>query len=374
MEWPQTVENHYLFFTSLIAIVTGIANLSVIYCMSLEKGITEGLGLAAIGIITFWGTLVASSVFEEHRHDHGIAHAPDKIIVGKNVDDSIKEKLRSIRDQEGRQDFEKNIGTHFSTFTKTNDSDKLKKDILKEFSLTKNPFVFVDKKNPKKDESGNFVENVIVGTGIMRKSLAASLVITYIVLIGLSLSAGTLDDSIKEPENSSASKQSILGAASYYVMSGQILKSAFGANLSTELSETIEMSESSDTHQKSTVTKLEKQNSEGTKSPEQILLEKDPKTLIEHFTIVVTAVVGFYFGSNTLNALLKARKEDHSNDDLSDINKKLEKQEKVTTEMKGKLDSHPTLSKTISKDAIETINNLKISDKDKLDLIQKLFK
>ena len=106
--------------TTVVAFFTAVANLTIIILMNTTDGLDLGLGLAAIGIITFFGVSLSSSIFEEHRHEHG---------------------------------------------------------------------------NKKKS---NLISNIVVGKGIMRKGLAASLVMTYIVLIGFSFSAVTLADSFND--------------------------------------------------------------------------------------------------------------------------------------------------------------------------------
>ena len=151
--WKNGFEKHYLFTTTLIAIFVAAGNLSLLYYMHLDK-ISNGIGLAMVGIVTFFGMLIVSSFFEEHRHEHA-----------------------SNSKKEGSQ----------------NTSTAAQK----------------------------MVEKVVAGKGIMRKALASSLIIVYIIVIGL------------------------------YVESG-------------ELSEAKQI----------------------------------PRSLLEHFTIVVTAIVIFYFGSD----------------------------------------------------------------------------
>jgi len=121
---PDTtwLKRNYLISASAVAIVTAFVSLKIIYWMNAD-GLDLGLGLASIGIVTFIGTILASSIFEEHRHDHN------------------------------------------------------------------------DKSKDNKEKSKNqFLQDTIVGKGIMRKALAASLVMTYIVLIGMSYSDGSIEN------------------------------------------------------------------------------------------------------------------------------------------------------------------------------------
>ena len=124
----------------------------------------------------------------------------------------------------------------------------------------------------------------------MRKGLAASLVITYIVLIGFSFSAGTLDNSLRADIITNIYNGTSLDR--YLEVRNQ------SPDIDISISEIGIIS--------SGATKTDSSS----KSIEELMLAKEPSTLVGHFTFVITAVVGFYFGSNALTAFLKARKED----------------------------------------------------------------
>lgn len=220
-ETKSWFESHYMALTSFVAFLTALTNLAIIYCMSINR-LDLGLGLAAIGIITFFGVSLSSSIFEEHRHEHG---------------------------------------------------------------------------NKKKN---NLIPNIIAGKGIMRKGLAASLVMTYIVLIGFSFSAGTLDNSLRADTIANIYNGTSLDR--YLEIKNQ------SPDIDINISEIGIIS--------SGVSKTDSSS----KSIEELLLAKEPSTLVQHFTIVISVVIGFYFGSSALSALLKSRKERLTPDELSQIN------------------------------------------------------
>ncbi len=305
--------------TSIVAFFTAAASLKIIIWMNITNGLDHGLGLAAIGIITFIGTTVSSSIFEEHRHEHGTKHPSNKIIVGKDVPSKFREKLREFATTIEQEEFSKKITKYFSDFKQSKDSEKLKDKIVGEFSLKKSNFIFVDPNNPKKDEEGHFISNVIVGTGIMRKGLAASLVITYIVLIGLSFTAGTLDNSLRT--NLITNNFNGTSLDNYY--------ETRNASPNIVIKDIVTIG----TNENGTSVLNTDQSS---KSIEELLLTKEPSTLVGHFTFVITAVIGFYFGSNTLTALLKARQEDKTSDDLSKILEVIGAKGKITKEKSDK--------------------------------------
>ena len=56
------------------------------------------------------------------------------------------------------------------------------------------------------------------------------------------------------------------------------------------------------------------------KSTEGVVLVKDSNSLVQHFTILISIVIGFYFGSNALNAYLKSKNQQLNKDELSKIN------------------------------------------------------
>ena len=70
-EIKSMLRSNYMLTTSAVEFATALANLKIIYWMNVTDGLDLGLGLAAIGIITFFGVSLSSSLFEEHRHEHG---------------------------------------------------------------------------------------------------------------------------------------------------------------------------------------------------------------------------------------------------------------------------------------------------------------
>ena len=236
-ETKSMLRSHYMLTTSAVAFATALANLKIIYWMHVTDGLDLGLGLAAIGIITFFGVSLSSSIFEEHRHEHG---------------------------------------------------------------------------NKKKNK---LIPNIIAGKGIMRKGLAASLVLTYIVLIGFSFSADTLDNSIQ----------------------ANIIKNNFNG---TSLEKYFEIRNASpdidiNISEIGIISSGVSKTDSSSKSIEALLLAKEPSTLVQHFTIVISVVIGFYFGSSALSALLKSRKEDKASDDpLKILNVRLIKGDILEAEYK----------------------------------------
>ena len=213
---PKTkLEQQFMRVTTVVAFFTAVANLTIIILMNTTDGLDLGLGLAAIGIITFFGVSLSSSIFEEHRHEHG---------------------------------------------------------------------------NKKKS---NLISNIVVGKGIMRKGLAASLVMTYIVLIGFSFSAVTLADSFNDK-------------AVTTIVNGTSLNNSTISSSSQDVNTNIVI--------KDIVTLGEK-----VKSLEASILAKESTSLVQHFTIVISVVLGFYFASNALNTLLTSRKENQVSNDSSEI-------------------------------------------------------
>jgi len=210
-------QSNYMLKTSAVAFATALTNLIIIIWMNVTDGLDLGLGLAAIGIITFFGVSLSSSIFEEHRHKHG------------------------------------------------------------------------------NEQKSNLIPNIIAGKGIMRKGLAASLVMSYIVLIGLSFNAGTLDNSIRADTIANIYNGSSLDR--YLEIKNQ------SPNVDINISEIGIIS--------SGVTKTDSSS----KSIEELLLAKEPSTLVQHFTIVISVVIGFYFGTSALTTYLNSRKESQTLDD-----------------------------------------------------------
>ncbi|MCH7561841.1 MAG: SHOCT domain-containing protein [Thaumarchaeota archaeon] len=182
-----------------------------------------GLGLAAIGIITFFGVSLSSSIFEKYK---------DKSETTSN---------------------------------------------------------------------NNLISRAVIGKGIMRKAIAASLVMTYIVLIGLSFSAGTLDNPLSgttDPKNST----NISPDTS--TNNSPIFSNSKDVNINIVIKDIVKFDKI-----KVTTTNQTSQ------SIQELMLEKEPDTLVEHFTMVITVVIGFYFSSNLLTAYLKSRNEGTTSDD-----------------------------------------------------------
>jgi len=219
-----------MFYTTLVAALTAGVNLFIIFWMS--SSLDSGLGLAAIGITTFFGVSLSSSIFEKYRE-------------------------------------------------------------------------------PKTKPFGNLISNVVAGKGIMRKALAASLVMTYIVLIGLSFSAGTLDNSFGGEDKTTTPTENGKTPTDDKTSPGSI-----NTSVSINLENIGQFLNDNKQIDKIQVKKTDPDS----KAIEELILTKEPDTLVEHFTIVISVVIGFYFGSNTLSALLKSRKERLTTDDLSQIN------------------------------------------------------
>lgn len=223
------VKRNYVAATSAVAIITAVVNLAIIIWMN-SGGLNLGLGLTSIGIITFIGISVSSSIFEEHRHDHG----------------------------------------------------------------------------NKKNQS---LVNAMVGKGIMRKSLAASLVMTYIVLIGLSFGADTLYDSIKDNEKpkeiventipTTKNATPITGEPS----NDESSKGDVNTNISINLENIGQFLKENKQIDEVTLKKTDPTSNE----IQEIILTKEPETLVEHFTIVISVVIGFYFGANAISSIIKSR-------------------------------------------------------------------
>jgi len=238
---PKTIlGKQFMLWTTIVAALTAGANLFIIFWMSGSNPFVEmiinfvlkpteldskltltaldpGLGLAAIGIMTFFGVSLSSSIFEEHRHKHENKH-----------------------------------------------------------------------ENEQKD---NPILNIIAGKGIMRKGLASSLVMTYIVLIGLSFSAGTLDNPFSDGDDTNNVNETSLNNSTVQSSSKDVI-----TNIVIKDIVKFDSMKVTTTNQTSN-------------SIEEVILEKEPSTLVQHFTIVISVVIGFYFSSNIITAYLKTRKE-----------------------------------------------------------------
>ena len=238
MDCSNSLHKYYMFYTTLVAALTAGVNLIIIFWMGgfglKTTTLDSGLGLAAIGITTFFGVSLSSSIFEKYREPE-----------------------------------------------------------------TK----------PETKPFGSLISNVVVGKGIMRKGLAASLVMTYIVLIGLSFSAGTLDNPLGEPDKTT--KPPVNGETP---TDDKTLPGSINTSVSINLENIGQFLNDNKQIDKIQVKKTDPDS----KAIEELILTKEPDTLVEHFTIVISVVIGFYFGANTLSALLKSRKGKTS-DDLSEI-------------------------------------------------------
>ena len=60
------LENHYLAITTSIGILVAALDAVILHLMNSDS-INNGIGIAMVGIVTFFGMMIASSVFEEHR-------------------------------------------------------------------------------------------------------------------------------------------------------------------------------------------------------------------------------------------------------------------------------------------------------------------
>jgi len=245
----------------------------------------KGLGLAAIGVVTFFGTAVSSSIFEEHRHSHGTEYS-NKVFVGKDVSEKTRERIKDLRFEPVKNAIEEAKKANWTKESQKRIRDEYEKEV---------EFTIVKPEEPSRDDDGNFIHGVIAGTGIMRKALAASLVITYIVLIGFSYSEGTLYVQIA----GTGDNQTQTIAPSHILLNQTV-------------------------------------HNNGTEEITEKLLDKNYTTLIQHFTIVVSVVIGFYFGSNAFSAYLNKMKE--STNDGDEIKKKIDLQQDTIKEMLGKMD------------------------------------
>ncbi len=237
------LQKHYMVSTSIVAAITGGINLFIIFWMSGSNPIVEtiieevfdfeftlfaldfGLGLAAIGVNTFVGVSLSSSIFEEHRHGHG--------------------------------------------------------------------------KKPR----SHFIQDALVGTGIMRKALAASLVMTYIVLIGMSYSGGSIDNLWDNGLLNNTSSTGVLNNSSSSV------STIYTFNITTLNNSTI-MINSHNPIPNIGIKDIVKFGAidNGLKSAGGAIIVKDSNSLVEHFTAIVSIVIGFYFSTNIISAYIKSKK------------------------------------------------------------------
>lgn len=236
--WKHGFEEHYLFTTTVIAIVVAAGNLSVLFFMNSGE-ITNGIGIAMVGIITFFGMLMVSSFFEEHRHEHA-----------------------SNSKKEGSQ----------------NTSTAAQK----------------------------MVEKVVAGKGIMRKAIAGSLIVVYIILIGLYADNGELNEPFPGIETSVPANQESEGT-SLTPDSNVELTGTIGVITLQLIQDNGDESES-ETNEEETKTNEEgKETKTSEKEEDSESARPIPRSLLEHFTTVITVIIGFYFGSSILTKWVQSK-------------------------------------------------------------------
>lgn len=234
------LEAHYLAWTTGIGIGVASIDLFLLHLMN-SSSVTNGIGLAMVGIVTFFGMLLASSVFEEHRHHH---------------------------------------------------SSKPKKD----GTQSQNKLSVIDKT----------LANVVAGKGIMRKAVAGSLIVVYIILIGLYADNGELNEPFPGIETSVPANQESEGTSltpdSDVELTGTIGVTTLQLiqdNGGESESETNEEETKTNEEGKETKTSEKEEDSEPTKPI--------PRSLLEHFTTVITVIIGFYFGSSIVTKWLQSK-------------------------------------------------------------------
>lgn len=207
-------DKYYIGITTSIGIFIAFINSILLYKIDSDY-ISSGIGLAMVGIVTFFGMLIASSVFEEHRHHH--TNKPNKDVSRSQNQPDLSEKI---------------------------------------------------------------VANVIAGNGIMRKAIASSLIIVYIIVIGLYIENGELNEPFPRIETPTSDSQES-------TMSGTTTDSI---NTST-----LQLIQDNDDG----IKPMTKSGNQTTKVEESNETAKPiPQSLIEHFTTVITTVIVFYFGTD----------------------------------------------------------------------------
>lgn len=238
------LDRNYMLSTTAVAALTAGVNLFIIFWMSgsnptvekiIEKIFGEwfelsaldfGLGLAAIGIITFFGMSLSSSIFEEHRHGH------------------------------------------------------------------------------KKKQENHFIQDALIGKGIMRKALASSLVLTYIVLIGMSYSDGSIDNlfdkgflnntsSVGSLNNSTSVGSTVYNFEIASLNNSSIMINSRNVIPNIGIKDIVTFDTIGD--------KI--------KSTGGATVVTESNSLVQHFTTIVSIVVGFYFTANITSAIIKSRKK-----------------------------------------------------------------
>lgn len=218
-------DDHYIAITTSIGISVAFIDSILLFLMN-SASISNGIGLAMVGIVTFFGMLIASSVFEEHRHSH--SQSPNQ----------------------------------------PNSSEKT-------------------------------VANLIAGKGIMRKAIASSLIVVYIIVIGLYIENGELNEPFPGFETPTSDRQELAGNS---------LTSESNVELTDSFNVVaLELIQDNDGGPKSE-TKSGNETETSAKGEESNKIAKPiPRSLLEHFTTVITAVVIFYFGSDIASNWFKSK-------------------------------------------------------------------
>ncbi len=233
-----------MIYTSIVAALIAIVNLTIICFMNTDKGLDLGLGLAAIGITTFVGITVSSSIFEEHRHDHKKSSDHNEKSSGDNK--------------------------------KSSDHNEKSKN--------------------------QFLQDTIVGKGIMRKALAASLVMTYIVLIGMSYSDGSIDNLWEKGIIANSTSMGTNGTHIHITDSANstIIINSHNSSPDIDIKDIVSIDG-----------KLKAVSATAQATPSN--------SLVQHFTTIVSIVIGFYFGSNMVTAAINSRKKQLSAKEILNI-------------------------------------------------------
>lgn len=240
---PQTggnengfVYEHYLAITTIIGIVVAALDGAVLYLMHLDS-ISDGIGIALVGVFTFFGMMIASSVFEEHRH----AHTP-----------------------------------------------KTKKNGTTNTSRTQSALE-------------KAASTAVAGKGIMRKAIASSLIIVYIILIGMYVENGELNEPFPGVDTSAPSEQDDSETNSATDSDTELTSSVNTAALQL-------IQDDSDTTPETEDGEETENSDESTDDNESADTTKPiPRSLMEHFSTVITVMIVFYFSSGILSEWFKSK-------------------------------------------------------------------
>ena len=249
----------------------GIAAFDVGILFGMSAGFQHGIGLAIIAVGTFFGMLMVSSYFEEHRHKHD----KEGKSIFSDLGDDVKKKLEEALK-----------GTDIA-IKKTSELKKQEAD--KELGL---------------------LANVIAGRGILRKAIASSLIITYVIFLGLFLDNGQLGETFPGFETKEADEEtSKLDEKPQEESTTNTLGiSTFASNLILVQKENNEPSESSTPSKDNQASNGDSsENDKPSTTSENSNKQQIPKSLLEHFTIVITIVIGFYFGTDIAQLIAKSR-------------------------------------------------------------------